>query len=85
MFCQSFPIVANVYELVCTLKQDSSNNKEPIACLANEHIENLIDVGHFMLALNSSINFIFYMIYMKKFKEQFLKVSMFALYEVETY
>ena len=65
--------MADTYEMMCTFGivgvQDGS-----VVCESNIYIENLIDVGHFMLAVNSSINFIFYMINIKEFRRIFLKV-----------
>ena len=67
IFCQSFPVVADVYEFTCYL-----TNSRP--CKANDHIERFIDVAHLMLAINSSINFVFYMVHIQKFQESFIKV-----------
>ena len=70
IFCQFFPIVGDVYELVCLL---TGNNTEGI-CKSNIHIENCINFGHFMLMVNSSVNFVFYMTNIAKFREGFLQV-----------
>ena len=68
VFCQCFTIVADVYELICTLGDEKM-------CDYNVHIENLINVAHLMLALNASVNFIFYMMNIDNFKESFVKVT----------
>ena len=70
IFCQFFPIVGDVYELMCLL---TGNNSEGI-CVSNVHIENAINFGHFMLMVNSSVNFVFYMTNIAKFREGFLQV-----------
>ena len=70
VFCQFFPIVGDVYELMCLL---AGNNSEGI-CVSNVHIENSINFGHFMLMVNSSVNFVFYMTNIAKFREGFLQV-----------
>ena len=67
VFCQCFTIVADVYELICTLGAEQ--------CDYNVHIENLINVAHLMLALNASVNFIFYMMNIDNFKESFIQVK----------
>ena len=71
VFCQCFTIVADVYELICTI---GMSGPERTRCPYNIHIENLINVAHFMLSINSSINFIFYMININGFKTSFIKV-----------
>ena len=73
IFCQCFTIVADVYELICTIFPPV--NVESTFCRSNEHIENFIDVAHFMIAVNSSVNFIFYMVNIKEFRESFITVS----------
>ena len=57
VFCQCFTIVADLYELICTI---GVREPEGTRCKSNMHIENLINVAHFLLSINSSINFIFY-------------------------
>ena len=71
VFCQCFTIVADVYELICTI---GMSGPERTRCPYNIHIENLINIAHFMLSINSSINFIFYMININGFKTSFIKV-----------
>ena len=73
IFCQAFTIVADIYELMCTIFPDEG---ESTFCTSNIHIENFIDVAHFMIAVNSSVNFIFYMVNIKEFREAFIKVSL---------
>ena len=68
VFCQCFTIAADIYDLICVLVISSAT------CPANIHVENLIQLGHFMLAVNSSVNFIFYMIHIEKFREAFIQV-----------
>ena len=70
VFCQFFPIVGDVYELICL---HEGNSTEGI-CESNLHIENCINFGHFMLMVNSSVNFIFYMNNIAKFRQEFMKV-----------
>ena len=71
VFCQCFTIVADVYELICTIGMSGPNRTR---CPSNIHIENLINVAHFMLSINSSINFIFYMVNINGFQKSFVKV-----------
>ena len=71
VFCQCFTIVADFYELICTLGLSSLEG----GCSYNVHIENLINVAHFMLSINSSINFIFYMTNIHYFRESFVQVK----------
>ena len=66
VFCQCFTIVADAYDLICALV--ASN------CPPNIHIDNLIGLGHFMLAVNSSVNFIFYMIHVQLFRKEIIRV-----------
>ena len=68
VFCQCFTIVADSYDMICVLALSATN------CPPNIHIDNLIQIGHFMLAVNSSVNFIFYMIHIEKFREAFIQV-----------
>ena len=70
VFCQFFPIVGDAYELICLLEGNSTEG----ICESNIHIENCINFGHFMLMVNSSVNFIFYMTNIAKFRQEFLKV-----------
>jgi len=71
IFCQSFTIVADIYELFCTIFPSAGATT---FCQSNIHIENFIDVAHFMIAVNSSVNFIFYMVNIKEFREAFLQL-----------
>ena len=68
VFCQCFTIVADSYDLICVLLVSTKS------CPPNIHIENFIQLGHLMLAVNSSVNFIFYMIHIEKFRAEFIKV-----------
>ena len=52
VFCQCFTIVADVYELICTI---GMSGPERTRCPYNIHIENLINIAHFMLSINSSM------------------------------
>ena len=72
VFCEFFPIVGDFYELICTLKGYSADG----ACPYNVYIENCIHFGHFMLVVNSSVNFIFYMMNIVKFRQGFVKVNL---------
>ena len=67
--CQSFTIVADTYEAVSCIHQNIN------ICRSNDHIENIIDIAHFMLSFNSSINFLLYVIHDKIFRDAFLKVT----------
>ena len=71
VFCQCFTIVADLYELICTI---GVREPEGTRCKSNIHIENLINVAHFLLSINSSINFIFYMMNINGFQKSFLNV-----------
>merc|ERR1712183_694194 len=70
VFCQFFPIVGDVHELICLLEGTTTEG----ICESNIHIENCINFGHFMLMVNSSVNFIFYMTNIVMFRQEFLKV-----------
>ena len=67
VFCQCFTIIADIYDFICVV---FSSSRVP----SNIHIDNLIYMGHFMLALNSSVNFIFYILHIKAFRKQFVQV-----------
>ena len=74
VFCQCFTIVADVHELICVL----GNSKNYITGCPSKvgffNVNNFISWGHFMLCVNSSVNFIFYMIHIKEFRDALLKV-----------
>ena len=72
VLCQCFTIGADAYELICAL---GASMREETICTSNIHIDNVINVSHFMLAVNSSVNFIFYMMNIEGFKKEFLNVS----------
>ena len=72
VLCQCFTIGADAYELICTL---GASMRDETICTSNIHIDNVINVSHFMLAVNSSVNFIFYMMNIEGFKKEFLNVS----------
>ena len=72
VLCQCFTIGADAYELICTL--GGSMSKQTL-CDTNVHIENVINVAHLMLAVNSSVNFIFYMMNIDGFRTKFVEVS----------
>ena len=67
IFCQSFTLVADLYEFTCVFGDSE-------ICKSNPHIERFIDLAHLVLAFNSSTNFILYMVHIKGFREAFLKV-----------
>ena len=67
VFCQCFTIIADIYDFICVV---FSSSRVP----SNIHIDNLIYMGHFMLALNSSVNFIFYILHIKAFRKHFVQV-----------
>ena len=68
--CQSLTIVADIYEAV-SCSHLYMNGK---ICISNDYIENIIDIAHFALSLNSSINFLFYVAYDPNFRNSFIKV-----------
>ena len=76
VICQSFTIVADVYEALHCVSQDEKYS----ACYSNDHIENIIDIAHFMLSINSSINFLLYVIHDKIFRDAFIKVRRLHIY-----
>ena len=76
VLCQCFTIGADAYELICTL--GGSMSKQTL-CDTNIHIENVINVAHLMLAVNSSVNFIFYMMNIDEFKTKFVTVSIISI------
>ena len=78
VFCQCFTIVADVYELICTV--GSTKGTKSANCPSNTHIENFISWGHLMLAINSSVNFIFYMIHIREFRDSFFRVMSFSFF-----
>ena len=71
VFCQFFPIVGDFHELICTVAGYSVDGVRAY----NVHIENCIHFGHFMLMVNSSVNFVFYMMNIVKFRQGFVKVN----------
>ena len=71
MVCQSFTIVADIYEAVICIQQ----NVKQSMCTSNDHIENIIDIAHFMLSINSSINFLLYAAQDKIFRDALVKVN----------
>ena len=71
VLCQSFTMVTDVFELFCTLSRSQNSGSK---CLIPKQVNNLISCGHFMLVVNSTVNFVFYMIYIKEFRDSFLKV-----------
>ena len=76
IFCQSFKIVADAYEaFTCSYENMRRSN-----CGTNQIIESIIDLSHFLLALNSSINFVLYVIHEETFRKTVLKVLMKLLF-----
>ena len=69
--CQFFPIIGDVYKLVGTIRGTSTNGIRAF----NMHIENCIAFANFMLILNSSANFAFYMMNIVEFRQGLLKVN----------
>ena len=67
VFCQCFTIIADIYDFIYVVFSSS-------IVPSNIHIDNLICMGHFMLALNSSVNFIFYILHIKAFRKHFVQV-----------
>ena len=66
VFCQCFTIIPDVHELICTI----SGNK----CKDIIYTYNIIEFGHLMLAVNSSVNFVFYIIHIQLLREEIQKV-----------
>ena len=77
VLCQCFTIGADAYELICTIGGSMTGQT---MCTANIHIENVINFSHFMLAVNSSVNFIFYMMNSEGFRKEFMNVSTYRDY-----
>ena len=77
IFCQSFTIVADAYEAFTCSFEDMSKSM----CPSNPTIENIIDISHFLLTINSSINFALYVIHEKTFKEAIIKVTFLSFYK----
>ena len=77
VLCQCFTIGADAYELICTIGGSMTGRT---MCTANIHIENVINFSHFMLAVNSSVNFIFYMMNIEGFRKEFMNVSIYNDY-----
>ena len=77
VLCQCFTIGADAYELICTIGGSMTGQT---MCTANIHIENIINFSHFMLAVNSSVNFIFYMMNIEGFRKEFMNVSTYRNY-----
>ena len=74
VLCQCFTMVADAYEFICTLS--GSENSVPSRCPFNTaHVNDFISFGHFMLALNSTVNFVFYMVYIQAFRDAFFQVG----------
>ena len=72
--CQSFTIVADTYEALSCINQNAS------VCRSNDLIENIIDISHFMLSINSSVNFLLYVVHAKIFRDAFTKVNLFIVH-----
>ena len=70
VFCQSFPIVADAYEVITCPYEKMRKSM----CDTNPTIENIIDLSHLLLAINSSVNFVFYVKYEETFKQAFFQV-----------
>ena len=66
VFCQCFTIIPDIDELICTI----SGSK----CQDIIYTYNIIEFGHLMLAVNSSVNFVFYIIHIPLLKEEIKKV-----------
>ena len=72
VFCQFFTIIPDIYELKCAL---STPNDKQQCQYTYKYTYHLIEVSHLMLAVNSSINFIFYTIHIKLFRQNYTKVN----------
>ena len=76
VFCQCFTIIPDIYELNCFLSTENILPKlfrfydDDHQC--QYYTYHLIEISHLMLAVNSSINFIFYTIHSKLFRENIM-------------
>ena len=66
VFCQCFTIIPDIHELVCTISENQ--------CQDIIYTYNIIEFGHLMLAVNSSVNFVFYIIHIQLLREEIQKV-----------
>ena len=66
--CQSFKIVPDVYE-VAYCRIGSSRMIKDNSCETTDFVDNVIDLSHLLLAINSSANFIIYTWRGQKFRE----------------
>ena len=66
VFCQCFTIIPDIDELMCTISESK--------CQDIIYTYNIIEFGHLMLAVNSSVNFVFYIIHIPLLKEEIKKV-----------
>ena len=73
VLCQCFTMVADAYEFICTLS-GSENNVHSRCPFNTAHVNDFISFAHFMLALNSTVNFVFYMVYIQAFRDAFFQV-----------
>ncbi len=70
IICQSVKIIADVYELFC-VKEERSDGK--MTCDSNAFIETAISLSNLSTCVNSSANFLVYMLRGKKFRDLFLE------------
>ena len=65
--CQSFKIIPDLYEVIFC----SQGGEE---CMSTAWIEGIIDLSHFMLTVNSSVNFFIYIIHRGQFRESIVSL-----------
>lgn len=70
IFCQSFKIIPDLYEVIWC----SQYYIEDGPCRTTPFIENVIDTSHFMLAINSSVNFFIYVWHRGKFRQTIINL-----------
>jgi hypothetical protein len=72
IFCQSFTIVPDLYEvLVCPTNDDGGPSEQ---CMSSPFIEAIIDLSHLMLAVNSSVNFFIYILHGGQFRQSVVEL-----------
>ena len=66
VFCQCFTIIPDIHEFVCTISGSQ--------CKDIVYSYSIIEFGHLMLAVNSSVNFLFYIIHIQLLRDEIKKV-----------
>jgi hypothetical protein len=60
ILCQSVKIIPDMYEVIYCRLGNQANLKDGYKCPTTTIIDNLIDLSHLLLAINSSANFFIY-------------------------